>query len=584
MAWPLESATWTLLGLVAAACLLLPAPFGLATFVGVMGLHFLLTWISHLKTGLTSLPLTVLDIRIALANPAGLWDALALPQWTRYVAGGAIAIVLLCWLGAGLLVVARFVTSDRRRVTSRGPLLRLAAVGIVAVLGLARLEALYAAAAMDNSTWQLAGVAALAERMGALPFLGYSYDLESQSTGDIYRDEPGVTPPDPSEVRQAVLQYMDFAVGTARSPVQPNIMVVLAESTFDPGQTFRLQGDWNDALFRPGEHTTASGLLRVNAMGGGTWITEFETIVGLDARLFGYAGMYTHASLSPFVEQSLPRYLRQHGYRTSAFFPHGGDFYNARNAYANYGFETISDSGDLGRGAWMKTDREVADSVRAALGPEPVAPFFSYVLFIENHSPHYCAARNEQGFAVRFADTQEFAPNCALHEYLRRLDSTTTAVQSLQAYLADLEARTGRPFVLLVFGDHQPHTFSSTGGFQYDYSAFRRNTDTHLTFFHVISTVPGRKLHCCTVVPPATMLPTLLSGYVASSPDDVYLGINLWLHERCGTDAVRRDFGNFMSRLAPGSLAGRTAACTAAYERALSAYRKSGVIRLGQNP
>jgi hypothetical protein len=322
----------------------------------------------------------------------------------------------------------------------------------------------------------------------------------------------------------------------------------------------------------------------VNAVGGGTWITEFETIVGLDSRLFGYSGMYTHASLSPFVDESIALYLRRHGYRTSAFFPHGGDFYNARNAYVNYGFETILDSGDLGREAWMKTDREMADSVRTAMGPAPSAPFFSYVLFIENHSPHDCSSGHASGFAVHFVDSQEFTPNCALHEYLRRLESTTTAVQSLQRYLAGIEARTGRPYVLLVFGDHQPHTFSSTGGIQHDYGALRKIADPRLTFFHVISSVPGVKLRCCAITPSAAMLPTLLSGYVAESPDDVYLGINLWLHARCGTDAVHRDFGNFMSKLAPRDIAERTGACTAAYERALSWYRSSGVVRLDRSP
>jgi hypothetical protein len=80
------------------------------------------------------------------------------------------------------------------------------------------------------------------------------------------------------------------------------------------------------------------------------------------------------------------------------------------------------------------------------------------------------------------------------------------------------------------------------------------------------------------------MLPTLLSGYVASSPDDVYLGVNLWLHDRCGTDAVRRDFGNFMDKLAPQVISERTDACSAAYERALNSYRAAGVVRLDRNP
>jgi phosphoglycerol transferase MdoB-like AlkP superfamily enzyme len=584
LAWPIQSAPWAMLGFVAAGSVLLPAPFGMVTLAGVMALQLLLGWINSLKIGLTGLPLTVLDIKIALANPAGLWDALALPHWTRHVATFVVTIALLGWLLAGLAVLARFVTNVRTRIATPDPWLRLAALGIVAVLAMTRLDALYAAAAKDYSTWQLDGVAALADRMGALPFLGYSYHLESQSSGDIYRNKKGVVPPSPAEVRAAVLQYMDFSATTTGTRVRPNIMVVLAESTFDPGAMFRLEGHWNDALFRTGELTAAIGPLRVNAMGGGTWITEFETIVGLDSRLFGYSGMYTHASLSPFVNHSIATYLVERGYHTSAFFPHGGDFYNARRAYMSYGFQTIRDSHDMDRGDWMKTDLEVAESVRKAMGPTPAAPFFSYVLFIENHSPHDCAATDASGFPVRFADTKDFVPNCALHEYLRRLDSTTAAVQSLQDYLADIEARTGRPFILLVFGDHQPHTFSSTGGFQYDYSGLRQIADTRTTFFHVISSVPGKKLRCCSEMPAATMLPTLLSGYVASSPDDVYLGLNLWLHARCGTDPVRRDFGNFMSKLSPRAIAERTDACADAYERALSGFRASGVMRLDGYP
>ena len=145
---------------------------------------------------------------------------------------------MLSWFAAGLVAAARFVVRYRKRASSRDPLLRLVAICLVAVLGLSRLEALYADAALDNSTWQLEGVAALADKMGALPLLGYSYDLESQSTGDIYRDEADVMPPSPEEVRTAVLRYVDFTAGTAGSRVQPNIMVVLAESTFNPGAIF----------------------------------------------------------------------------------------------------------------------------------------------------------------------------------------------------------------------------------------------------------------------------------------------------------------------------------------------------------
>ena len=182
---------------MAAGSVLLPARFGMATLAGVMALQVLLGWINSLKTGLTGLPLTMFDIKIALSNPAGLWDALALPHWTRHVATIVVVIAFLGWLLTGLVAVARFLTQCRTRITTRDAWLRLAAIGIVAVLAMTRLNALYAAAALDNSTWQLDGVAALANRMGALPFLGYTYHLESQSTGDIYRHEAGVQAAEP---------------------------------------------------------------------------------------------------------------------------------------------------------------------------------------------------------------------------------------------------------------------------------------------------------------------------------------------------------------------------------------------------
>jgi hypothetical protein len=76
------------------------------------------------------------------------------------------------------------------------------------------------------------------------------------------------------------------------------------------------------------------------------------------------------------------------------------------------------------------------------------------------------------------------------------------------------------------------------------------------------------------------MLPTLLSAFVAASADDVYVGTNLWLHARCGPDAVQVDFGNFMERLSSRSVDKRTEDCRQAYDRALSWYRNSGIVRL----
>lgn len=569
-----------LFGCAAAFCALLPLRLGVATLFGLVSAHAFLAWVSDAKIALTGLPLTALDLRIALSDTAGLWDAMSLPRWTRYPTLGAIGLAVAGWTAAVIVSASRVAAGrwDRRRgldAFARA----VVACGLV-ILAATHVRSLFREAAKDKSTWRPEGVARLAERMGVLPFLAYSRMLEAEGTGDFYRADLEASAPGPDEVREAVLRHVRFGTETG-SAALPNILVVLAESTFDPGATFRLRGSWDDRLFEPGDLTAAEGPLRVNSIGGGTWIAEFETIVGLDSRLFGYSGMYTHASLSPFVRRSFATWLGDRGYRTWAFFPHPGNFYGGRRAYERYGFQSVLDNAELGlRSAWEETDAKIAATVRERLGPSPEAPFFGYVLFIENHAPHACGLEDPAEFPVRFADTDDFEPHCALHEYLRRLGSTTEAVQGLVAYLADLEARTGRPFVLLVFGDHQPHTFTGTGEFQYDYGPLRERSDPRETFFQVLASRALRRIECCSVAPPASLLPTLLSGFVAAGPDEVYLGTNLWLFERCGSEAVGKEFSDRLGGMEDAPAEPRGEECRSAYERAVAAYRGSGVVAI----
>lgn len=574
---PVSAATWILLGYVGTICLMLPFHFGILTFSAVIALTALLTWISKVKVDLTGLPLTVLDIRIGVGNPEGLWDALSLPQWSRHAAVAVLSLAFLGWVLAGLVSVRR----NLRRGTTAELLGRLLAGGLLGIAIWASLHTLYRDISQDDSTWHPDRVARLAGRVGILPFLGYSFHIESQAIGDIYGSDGADLPPSSEEVRQSVLQYIRFPpVLGQQDTMQPNMVIVLAESTFDPSRAFRLQGEWNADLFTANKLTSAVGPLRVNTRGGGTWVAEFETITGLDSRLFGYSGAYTHASLSPFVERTFANYLEDRGYETWAFLANRGNFYNSRRAYENYGFQHVLDSGDLGSASeWFDTDMDAVDSVLASLGPDPAAPFFSYITLIENHSPHECDVPVTGSFAVRFSDTQEFPANCALHEYLRRLDSTTNAVNALIQYLEGIEERTGRPFVVALFGDHQPATFTGSGEFVLDFAPLRKSESVYTTFFHVLSSTASR-LECCSETLPVAALPTLLSGFVASGPDDLYLGENLWLYAKCGSNAIPQDFAGNMSSLETRASGDRTADCEAAYRRAVVAYRGAGIIRL----
>lgn len=575
---PLRTASWSLLGCLAAICLLLPVRLGLATYLGIVLLGGSLAAINRLKIDLTGLPLTMLDLRIAVNNPAGLWDALALPQWSRNVVVAALLLLALGWIFAVLSSGWRVLARRRREPPTLEPWARLAAVTALGVALWLGLERLYGVMGQDDSTWHPERVARLSHRTGILPFLAYSYHIESQTGGDIYRAVDDVPPLGPAEVSESALRYIEFPDTDVALP--PNVAIVLAESTFDPSRAFRLRDEWHGWLFGENDLTVTAGPLRVNTLGGGTWVAEFETITGLDSRLFGYSGAYTHASLAPFVERSFAEYLGERGYATWAFLSNRGDFYNSRQAFESYGFEHVFDSEDLGsKTDWFETDTAVVESALPVLGPVPAVPLFLYLTLIENHGPHECAGDDAPDFRVTFADGGDFARNCALHEYLRRLDSTTAAVRTLLQYLVSLEQRTGHPFVLLVFGDHQPYTFTGGGDFDPGYADLRTTEDAYITFFHILSSADTR-LECCTPALPIAALPTIVSAFVASGPEDLYLGENLWLYAQCGTDAVRADFADHLDTLENQVPAGRTAACAAAYPRALAAYRSAGIIRL----
>jgi phosphoglycerol transferase MdoB-like AlkP superfamily enzyme len=578
--------TWICWAHVVAACLILPARMGIWLFVLAVGLNAFLVVVNSLKVGLTGLPLTMLDLRIAVGNPGGLWDSLNLPKWTLYLtlAGLAFAATLVLLAAAGSL--RSWLRSKASRPPASASASRMACVLFIVLAADANLHLMFRHLSGYRGTWEPQGLVAMAADIGVVPFLAYSRHVEGLDTGDFYRPDPGTAPPTDAEIQEAVRRYVDFESNPAAiSGVAPNIVVLLAESTFDPNAAFRLTGQAESSLFAAGDRTAAVGPLQVNVIGGGTWVTEFESLVGLDSRLFGYAGYYTHSSLSPYVRRTLATDLKARGYHTLALLPHEGDFYNYRNAYHAYGFDRVVDSRDRGWAAgWRHTDLAIAEDVAKVLGPRPASPFFAYVGLVENHGPHVCDLSSVEQIPLQFSDTQDFEPNCALHEYLRRLKSTEAAVVAIEGYLRKLEARQRRPYVLLVYGDHQPFTFTGTHMVRYDYGPFRTPQAKTTTFFHLKAS-DSRRLRCCLSNVPATLLPTLLSTFVADTPQDVYLGVSLWLYERCGYDALRQRPLSEITRQArqardatPGAQDARTAACASAYGQALAAYRQAGLM------
>ena len=578
----IAAAAPVMLAYLLAIALLLPRLAASAVFA--LGLATAWTWqmVNAEKLALTSLPLTSLDVSLGLKDPLGALSAADIP-----VAGQYAILVAAALLGlAMVLALVRPVLRLYRRSAKAFVLAALCTVTLAAGWWFsarhfvrsvaAEVVAVTSQGEFARNQWDPNGVAQLSGTVGLMPFLIHTYFVQDDGEGAPWMAASSQAAPSNADILRSVERHLDL------KPVPyerlPNIAIVLLESTFDPNRLFDLTTPVTMAVLDRQPQTHLLAPMTVTATGGGTWISEFEMLTGLNSRLFGYWGYYTHTSLGPYVNRTIASYFSDRGYSTSAFYPTNGNFYSARKAYINYGFETFIDGLELGLGEqWRKSDVLVMDAYvnrHKLLYGQDHAPFFSLFLTVENHAPHDCERFTEvRQLATTFREPVEFAMHCQLNEYIDRLRRTSDAVVNLRAYLESEQARTGRPYVIMAFGDHLPHTFvnSDTARLSpYRYEKLRRGGALRTTFVHVIGTASA-VLRAEPAEVPITLLPTILSGFVSSAASDLYLPVNFLLLDHCGARTVRPS--------APTE-SGEDRLCREALDAAIANYRQAGIISL----
>src|SRR5262249_3486705 len=155
---------------------------------------------------------------------------------------------------------------------------------------------------------------------------------------------------------------------------------------------------------------------------------------------------------------ALPIYLAAKGYYSKAFYAVNGTFFNAEKAFRFYGFDEFVDRNKLKLGGdWANlSDMDIVGSVAATGAFRRSGPFFYYILTMQNHGPHPCENFTpESVLQTTLAKNSNFALDCQLNEYLRRARSTSEAFLFVLNELKQIEAATGRPYVLIGYGDHQ---------------------------------------------------------------------------------------------------------------------------------
>ena len=319
---------------------------------------------------------------------------------------------------------------------------------------------------------------------------------------------------------------------------RPDVVAILEESTFDPRMLDVCTiPQCKLSMFMPDARTRASGPLVVHTFGGGTWTSEFALETGLADVLFGNAGLYAPYSLAPRVVHTLPRAFKAAGYRAIAVYSHSGEFLNARNAYANYGFDMFYDGTDLGLG-WDSTDADLLRVLRQIYSDEteahPDQPLFVFTLTLHQHGPHMTpleelpAPFDKPLFSGRFKppDLDRWL-NLNLGNYLQRAALSSRMLDELESMLWS----SGRETVLMHFGDHQPSFDGAMHAIPKTVPKAAGPNASRVTYFMLKTSFPMARMRHYDALDIVYLGSLLLDA--AGVPKDAFYQANTLLRERC---------------------------------------------------
>lgn len=239
-----------------------------------------------------------------------------------------------------------------------------------------------------------------------------------------------------AEVSRALEQLGAPAPSAAAVSPAPDLYLILGEAWWrdphDPDSPL-------DQL-KPQGFTESSAVSPV--YGGTTPNAEFEVLTAIPIKSF-QAGIIPYQHYVQYITESsrsLARLLAGNGYAATAYHNFTRRFWLRDQVYPKLGFERFVSMEEMSlviqSNDWP-TDKGLYQSVLKTIGGSK--PQFHYIVTVETHGPYVKDKADEEG-------------HNGVSDYRRRLDN---AVQSLAAFKQELD-RKGRPYVLVIFGDHLP--------------------------------------------------------------------------------------------------------------------------------
>jgi hypothetical protein len=240
-----------------------------------------------------------------------------------------------------------------------------------------------------------------------------------------------------AEVKQAIdaLHAPKPAAVAAAGPA-PDVYIILGEAWWrDP----------NDSS-SPLDQLKGEGFAESTAVspvyGGTTPNAEFEALTGIPVKTF-QDGIIPYQHYVQYITEgarTLPRILTEKGYAAAAYHNFTRRFWLRDQIYPKLGFGEFVSMDQMTLtiqpNDWP-TDDGLYKSVLDRVGGDK--PQFHFIVTVQTHGPYEADDRDRKGHE-------------GVTDYRTRLDA---AVRALTAFKAELDAK-GRPYALVLFGDHLP--------------------------------------------------------------------------------------------------------------------------------
>ena len=248
---------------------------------------------------------------------------------------------------------------------------------------------------------------------------------------------------------------------SACEPVNPNVIVIMSESFFNPNVLPNITFSQNPVpnFHRLGkEHL--SGRVIVPSLGGGTANTEFEFLAGSPHVFFGNRWYVAFENVGRYfsrnISSALPWLFRENGYRTVGVHTFYGTFFNRDRIYPRLGFDLFVSSEDMPNASYK--GRFISDEYftnrlieQIVLAEEAGEPLFLFGISMQNHWPFYEGKFDEH----HVLSESPYLSHGELGIVNSFLQGIFDADKQLGRLIDFIETR-DTPTIVVFFGDHLP--------------------------------------------------------------------------------------------------------------------------------